>query len=167
VWQNENLILNWLEWEPTLTARLVAGCAALVSVTWAELNAYFNLHPDELISLQDLRLIDPIPERNVHPVRRVMQVIEDTLYFWEEYVLDANAPNGPRYLRMLKPELHWLSVEEAQVLLTASHRWTEQRASGKFTTYGPPASEPGIRSRFTQDDDDTPPDRIRDEGTTQ
>ena len=99
-------------------------------------------------------------------MRRVVQVIENTLYFWEEYALDANAPNGPRYLRMLKPEPHWLSVEEAQVLLSASRRWTEQPASGKYTTYGPPASEPGIRSRLTRDDDHGAPDRVRDASTT-
>ena len=166
VWQNENLILTWLEWQPTLFEQNAAGCVELVRTSWDALNSYFNSHRAELMSLQDLRLVEPIPGRNVHPVRRVVQVIENTLYFWEEYALDANAPNGPRYLRMLKPEPHWLSVEEAQVLLSASRRWTEQPASGKYTTYGPPASEPGIRSRLTRDDDHGAPDRVRDASTT-
>jgi hypothetical protein len=167
VWQNEDLILTWLAWQPTLNQKLAAGCAEIVRMTWGELNSYFNSHRAELMSLQDLRLIEPIPGGNVRPVRRVVQVIENTLYFWEEYALDANAPNGSRYLRMLKPEPHWLSVEAAQVLLTASRRWTEQRASSQFTTYGPPASEPGIRSRLTPDDVNAPPDRIHDAGTRQ
>ena len=93
VWQNENLILTWLEWQPTLFEQNAAGCVELVRTSWDALNSYFNSHRAELMSLQDLRLVEPIPGRNVHPVRRVVQIIENTLYFWED-ALDANARMG-------------------------------------------------------------------------
>ena len=40
-----------------------------------------------------------------------------------------------RYLRMIEPEDKWLSVKEAQVLLTASSKWAnQQKTSGKYRT---------------------------------
>jgi V8-like Glu-specific endopeptidase len=93
-----------------------------------------------LIPAADLGLAPPPPVPTGAPVERVSQVIENTLYQWEEYSVGpqraegdregsgpgATVKGGPasgRYLRLLEPQRRMLSTQEAQVLLSASALW--------------------------------------------
>jgi hypothetical protein len=145
VWQNEGLIESWLAWEPTLAEKIAAGCAeVLVRLSFADLLAWYEAHPAELLSPQALRLVPPPPQPAGPPARRILQVIENTKYVWEEFLANPANPDGDRYVRMVAPQQRMLPMHDARVLLTASQRWTKQVASGQYTTYGPAVSEPGI-----------------------
>ncbi len=134
---NEDLITNtWLRWEPSLSERSEQGCATLdlMPLLWDQL--YDRLVKGSLLSSFKLRLILPLKDPSSVPSLRVYQYIENTRYVWEEYYINPRYPaTSKRYLRMIEPEDKWLSVKEAQVLLTASSKWAnQQKTSGKYRT---------------------------------
>ncbi len=136
VWNNEDLITNtWLRWEPSMSEKMDAGCAfEVMSVPWDALYDYTLRGP--LLHSAKLRLISaPKKAESGHkPSRRVYQYIKNNLFVWEEYYVNARDPaKSKRYLRLLEPEEQWLNVKEAQVLLTASSKWTNlQETGGKY-----------------------------------
>ncbi len=71
------------------------------------------------------------------PDRRVLQIIENVLYSWEERDLDSR-PGASYCVVMRRPFERALAPAEAQVLLSASSLWLEQA-----TAPGPP---PAVRS---------------------
>lgn len=96
----------------------------LPQVAWSELGAHVA---DRLIPLSELSLRDWSEKAGVdeRPARTVVQVIENVVYEWQEF--DDVGADGVRRvrLRMIQPELRDLTIEEAQLLLTASAGWME------------------------------------------
>ncbi|MFN0058076.1 MAG: hypothetical protein ACKVX7_06430 [Planctomycetota bacterium] len=130
--QNEALILSWMEWEPTFDEKLAAGCAFSGTVVgWSSLLGYYAQNPWLLTAIQSLQIIDPpFPPPIGPPTRKVFQYIEGTFYAWEEYAVEPTDPDGLHFLHMTRPENLWLSVDEAQVLLTASSKWVDSVPAG-------------------------------------
>jgi len=136
VWNNEDLITNtWLRWEPSMSEKIEAGCAfEIMTVPWETLYDYTLKGP--LLHVSKLRLISA--PKKIEPgrkaSRRIYQYIKNSLFVWEEYYVNPRDPSrSKRYLRLLEPEEKWLSVKEAQVLLTASSKWANlQETGGKY-----------------------------------
>jgi V8-like Glu-specific endopeptidase len=135
VWQNEDLIRSWMDWEPSFAEKLEAGCAfELVPIPFGGLIDFYAQNPAKLISAQLLKLVDPV-QNSGQPSARVFQIIGNTFYEWEEYKLEPQDPNSQRFLKMIKPVEQWLPVGKARVLLTASIKWAgEVPAEGNQTT---------------------------------
>ena len=83
-----------------------------------------NVQPEMLLPLEQLNLTPDANGQLIEPVSHTMQVIEHTFYEWFVYTTDPLDPSGPRAVRMVAPENRWLSVEEAQTLISASINWT-------------------------------------------
>ncbi|MDZ4754683.1 MAG: hypothetical protein SGJ11_09320 [Phycisphaerae bacterium] len=137
VWQNEDLIRSWMDWEPTFAEKLAAGCAfELVAVPFSGVLDFYQAHPQALFSAQELQLIDPIEQPGL-PTARMFQVIGNTFYEWLEYRLEPQDPNSQRFLKMIAPVEQWLPVGKARALLTASIRWADQVPAQGNQTTGP------------------------------
>lgn len=135
VWNNETLIRDWMSWEPTFEEKLEAGCAFEIErLPWDFIAGHFMQNPSLLIPVDALRLSDPLVPPPAQPAARIFQVIGNTFYEWEEYQVEPQDPGSGRFLRMVKPEQKWLSVHDAQILLTASTRWVDEVPPGNNTT---------------------------------
>jgi V8-like Glu-specific endopeptidase len=135
--QNENLIRDWMAWEPTFAEKLEAGCAFdLQPIPFVGVLQHYLEHPQQLFSAAELRLISPqgFPSE---PSARVFQVIANTFYEWEEYRVEPNDPNSQRFLKMIAPNQQWLTIGQARALLTASIRWVDEVPSEGNQTSGP------------------------------
>lgn len=142
VWQNEDLIESWMDWEPTELELLSHLCSLPVILPFSGLVDFYKANPSKLLSAQTLKVVSPPQVKGTVPDRVVMQVIENQFYKWEEYLTNASAQDGSKYLRMKKPEDRWLSVYDARVLLTASKQWSQQLPSGEYGTSVPAPSVP-------------------------
>ena len=80
------------------------------------------------------------------PDRRVLQIIENVLYSWEERDLSSR-PGAAYCVVMRRPFERALSLDEAQVLLSASSLWLEQAAAPDAGAAVPslPAGDPRFR----------------------
>jgi VWFA-related protein len=91
-------------------------------MSWAELSQKVG---DRLIPVDQLGIAAcPTDVALRRPDRRVLQVIENMLYSWEEYDLTPT-PGQSFCLVMRRPFDRVLTQGEAQVLLTASSLWLE------------------------------------------
>ncbi|MFO0828319.1 MAG: dockerin type I domain-containing protein [Phycisphaerales bacterium] len=135
--QNEDLVRDWMNWEPSFAEKLEAGCAfELVAVPFGALMNFYQEHPQLLLSADALNLTNPIVPPPGGPSARVMQVIGNTFYEWEEFHTNPNNPNSPRFLRLVAPFEQWLGVNQSRALLTASIEWVDQVPSqGNQTEY--------------------------------
>lgn len=103
------------------------------------------------------------------PDRRVLQIIENVLYSWEERELSAR-PGSSYCVVMRRPFERALSPKEAQVLLTASSLWLEQATAPDASSATPslPVDDPRFRRapmQFRGDPSlDTTSDRTSDLG---
>ena len=140
VWQNENLIREWMRWEPTLAQRSEAGCPGWEIVPWFDLVEFFQAHPERMLEIEADFLGDPrVVAPPTGPSRRKMQFIEHGFYEWAEYDLRPGDPRSPRMIQLLEapgvqvpgtpwmpgmdyePEtLGFLSPEKARILLSGS-----------------------------------------------
>ncbi|MEW5251369.1 trypsin-like serine peptidase [Microbulbifer sp. 2201CG32-9] len=131
VWQNEGLINKWLDWEPTAAEELAEGCvasASLLPIGIGDLVNYFQAGKFEPFTKTELNLV-PVPVNpEGQPRYRVYQFIQNQKFVWEEF-LDSQQK---RYLKLLQPQQKWLSIEEAQALLSASESWVDQEPSGLY-----------------------------------
>ena len=115
-----------------MSEKIEAGCAfEIMTVPWGTLYDYTLKGP--LLHVSKLRLISAPkkiePDRQAS--RRIYQYIKNSLFVWEEYYVNPRDPSrSKRYLRLLEPEEKWLSVKEAQVLLTASSKWANLQEMG-------------------------------------
>jgi V8-like Glu-specific endopeptidase len=135
--QNEDLIRDWMDWEPSLEEKLAAGCAfEFEAVPFAGILQHYQEFPQQLFSAAQLNLIPPqgFPSE---PSARVFQVIGNTFYEWEEFRVEPNDPNSQRFLRMIAPVQQWLTVPKARALLTASIRWVDVVPPQGNQTTGP------------------------------
>ncbi|MFH1728010.1 MAG: hypothetical protein ABIA04_06290 [Pseudomonadota bacterium] len=133
-WQNEDLILSWMEWQPTFAEKLSQDCPQKpVHITnWEELKKLFvTTHKDKLISSDDLKLGKLSDTSGATSHVKVAQYIENNLYVWEEYTFKNNDNDDKIFVKMLKPEKKILETEEARVLLSASRQWIDQKPSGE------------------------------------
>lgn len=76
-----------------------------------------------LVSMEELRLIDAIPDWQFEPTRHVMQVIENTVYEWNEWDIDHESGTPVQMVEMILPQPEWLNALHAQALLSASRNW--------------------------------------------
>jgi V8-like Glu-specific endopeptidase len=121
--QNEDLIRDWMDYEPTFAEKLAAGCAfELVAMPFSGLINFYLEHPQQLFSAEALRLTNP-SQNPGEPSARMFQIIGNTFYEWEEFQIEPGSPNTQRFLRMVSPQQQWLNVNQARVLLTASIKW--------------------------------------------
>lgn len=150
VWQNEDLIRDWMRWEPTLEERLDAGCLAWEILPWDGLVAFFEENPDRLLTNKEIVIGDPgsmAPPTG--PSRKKMQVIELGFYEWYEYDLRPGDPTSPRMIQMISapgaqfpgeawfpgmnydPEaLGFLTPPQARILFSASAGRASKRSEG-------------------------------------
>ena len=136
VWNNENLLNDWLDWEPSLLEQAVQGCALLVPIganSISHLVEGFNKGTFKRYSKNELKLTEVPKTKDKAPSHRVYQFIQNHKFVWEEYQSDKNK----RFVKLLEPEEKWLSVSEAQALLSASESWTDQAPSGHYETRAP------------------------------
>jgi hypothetical protein len=160
VWNNEALIESWLDWRPTFAEKLAAGCLFDPEpVPFEGLIDFYLEHRWELLSARRLRLVPTPDDPRGAPLRRIYQVIENTLYVWEEHPRDPHRPDSPVYLRMLRPERRWLSLGEARVLRTASMKWVDEVPAGKNLTRGPALTEEPLLMPFDFDGETEPDPR--------
>jgi hypothetical protein len=111
-----------------------ADCDESVALPWHVLFEHVRgQQPEMLIPLEQLNLIEDIDDSFNRPVAHTMQVIEHTFYEWEVHALEQADPTSPRAIRLIEPVERWLSVDEAQALLSASINWM---------TFNPPVSTP-------------------------
>ncbi len=137
VWQNEDLIREWMDWEPTFAEKLAAGCAfELVAMPFPGVIDFYQQHQDLLMSAQQLKVVDP-PDQPGEPSARVFQIIGNTTYEWLEFRVNPQNPDSPRYLKMISPVQQWLPVFKARALLTASIKWVDVVPPQGNQTSGP------------------------------
>lgn len=142
---NEDLIRLWMNYSPTTLERLAGGCASLTParVPWTDLQAYYNANPTRRLSAAEVGVVERPAETAATPARRVMQVIGNTFYEWEEYAIDAPDPNAAHYLRLTAPTVEWLTQVQARTLKTASQSW-QTVVPGAHRAIGPAGAERGI-----------------------
>lgn len=136
VWQNEQLINEWLDWRPTLAEKAAHGCAnfkytpfGLPEIMQAYKNGTFKP-----FNSKELRLVAKPQKPSAKPSHRVYQFIQNQLFVWDEYLVgDANSK---RYIRLLEPQEQWLKMGEATALLSASASWVTQQPSGRYQKRG-------------------------------
>ncbi|WP_395375251.1 trypsin-like serine peptidase [Marinicella sp. W31] len=136
VWQNEDLLNDWLDWEPTLLEKLNEGCATLIPIEYfsvEDLVKGFNKASFKRYSKNELNLIEVPKSSTGLPSNRIYQFIQNHKFVWEEYKTLQNK----RFIKLLEPEEKWLSIAEAQALLSASESWTDQAPSGLYETRAP------------------------------
>lgn len=93
--------------------------AQVEAVTWEDLRGRVA---DALIPIEELSIIDcPEGIESVPRNRAVAQIIENTFYQWNEYDLIGADGKTRTCLVLVRPESEPLSIEKAQVLLSASN----------------------------------------------
>ncbi len=148
----------------------VAWSGAAVALVFAV--AFFSFTHAEMEAnpraerLADLVRACPVEIAGQEPSRVVLQVIDDTLYKWEEHALGEG---GEFCIILKKPQDKALSAAEARDLLESSARWIEQSPpTGAAETLDPrdpridlpPAAPPsGGRSPEGQDPAPAAPDK--------
>lgn len=139
VWQNENLIRDWMQWEPSVAEQLQAGCFPIEAKIWPELIQYFQFNEDLRLKAEEVRVENPIAPPPTGPSRRYMQVIEGGFYEWVAYDLQPGNPESNQLIQLLAapgvelpnvawvpgmafdPQTQgWLSFENAIALLSGS-----------------------------------------------
>jgi VWFA-related protein len=118
-------------------------------IDWRDLPARVSGH---LVPLDKLGVVAcPTDWALRAPDRRVLQIIENVLYGWEERDLGAR-PGESYCVVMLRPFERPLSPAEAQVLLTASSLWLKQAAAPGARPAQPslPADDPRFRRAPSQ-----------------
>lgn len=102
VWQNEDLIREWMRWEPSRAERLEAGCPEWAIMTWEDLADYFARNQDRLLRGEGVAVGNPgAMAPPTGPSRKKMQVIERGFYEWYEYDLRPGDPTSPRMIQMI------------------------------------------------------------------
>ena len=139
VWQNEDLIRSWMQWEPTLAERIEQGCFEWVIMPWEGLLEFFQFNENLRLDPSELRIENPVAPPPTGASRRYMQVIERGYYEWVEFDLQPGNPNSNRLIQLLKapgadlpgeawlpgtnfnPQSQgWLSIDKAVALLSGS-----------------------------------------------
>ncbi|MFC1764639.1 trypsin-like serine peptidase [Planctomycetota bacterium] len=101
---------------------LTPAFGSLDCVTWEDLA---NHLVEKSIPPLELNLCDcPEDTEDLEAARVVSQVIENSYYLWEEYVMMTGSDTC-MFLKMLEPYPVPLTAAEAQVLLTGSMLWRE------------------------------------------
>lgn len=155
VWQNEDLLNDWLDWEPSWLEKVTEGCPSLAPFPNSGLENLldgFNKRAFKRYTKNELRLTEAPKNVANSASYRVYQFIRNQKFVWEEY----QTTEKQRYLKLLEPEERWLSTTEAQALLSASESWTDQKPSGLYETRGKVGQRwngAGHQLPFDQDND--------------
>ena len=125
---NRALIESWLKWKPSRRDLLAKDCGRIPNpTTWRQLKALYRAKKAPLISVDQLKIKAKPKRPESTPEWEVYQYIRGTLYHWKEY-----RARTKRYLRMLSPTKKWLSVKEAQYLLSASAQWHDSKTAKAY-----------------------------------
>ena len=93
------------------------------AVDWEDLPEHVS---GRLIPIEELSITDCPEWIESQPQNRVVaQIIENTFYQWNEYDLIDVDGTTQTCIVMIRPEAKPLSMEEVQVLLSASNMWTD------------------------------------------
>ena len=143
VWNNYDLIREWMNWRPTMAQLMEEGCISFEPVPFDLLLEYFLEHSEQMISIEALHIAHPAAPPTASADRRKMQIVRHGFYEWVEFDLEPlkGQEQGPRILQFLRapgvdlegvawepgmpfqpdnPQSGWLSRDKAQMFLSAS-----------------------------------------------
>ena len=153
MWQNEDLIRNWMRWEPTIGERMAAGCVQFGMLNFEQLVGFFTANPKKRLSAANAGVANPIVPPPTGPSRRKMQYIERGFYEWAEFDLQPGNPSSMKLVQLLvapgqqlagviwQPGMNfspnsatqgWLSVAKANALLSGSAGRAGPAVTGAF-----------------------------------
>ena len=151
VWQNEDLIREWMRWEPTIAERFESGCPRWEVASWDDLIEFFDDNRDRLLIEDGVAVGNPgAMAPPTGPSRKKMQIIERGFYEWYEYDMRPGDPSSPRMIQMIAapgaqfhgeawfpgmnydPEaLGFLSPDKARILLSGSAGRATRQTEGR------------------------------------
>ena len=139
MWQNEDLIRSWMQWEPSLGEKIREGCFSWEILPWSGLRDFFNVNEELRLKPEEIRVENPVAPPPTGPSRRYMQVIEGGFYEWVAYDLQPGNPQSNQLIQLLaapgmdlpgeawtpgmnfNPQTQgWLSIDQAIALLSGS-----------------------------------------------
>ena len=186
VWQNEDLIRKWMQWEPTYSQKLEAGCSPWEVVIWPELIQFFNVNEDRRLKAGEIKTENPIAPPPTGPSRKYMQVIERGFYEWVAYDLQPGNPDSKQLIQLLaapgvdlpgiawvpgmefNPQTQgWLNIEQATALLSGSAGRAAADVIGIEATEFQIENPKGIEQSFPDDFNGEPDLTSDDEGPTE
>lgn len=179
VWQNEDLIRSWMQWEPTLEEQAEEGCIEWQVMPWIGLIDFFEFNEDRRLNAKAIRVENPVAPPPTGPSRRYMQVIERGYYEWVAYDLQPGNPESNQLIQLLvapgadlpgvpwmpgmefNPQTQgWLNIELAVALLSGSAGRATAPVQGieaiEMEIPNPMPFEQPIPEDFNGDDDPAP-----------
>lgn len=165
--QNEDVIVGWM----------ARGCpnGGLPALPWPVLRDTLHALDGTPITVRSAAQLNLVPPQAPvgPPARSIAQVIEGTLYRWQEFqpegpgtgddreVLSDNRPGlggrpPQRFLKMLAPVNKVLTTQEARILLSASLLWQRRPnpQAGMTIANGPAAVKPVVQGNVPQTTDE-------------
>lgn len=133
--RNRSLIQYWCGWTPPSAKNKLAAISWETLSTSGKLLNGKHLQASQLLNPKTLGLITRSQDSRSYPQPNdtVMQWIENTFYVWQEYKVPAKDGHAKLYIKMIKPVQRFLSVKEAQMLLSASRLWDASSLQNSIT----------------------------------